>query len=256
MTPIITHEKEPAAQFMHLVKQTQVGTSKKFDGKKVIAEIYLTRLLTTKGIIQPFVDDLLNTILTIEEDGTNLPLAIKYLFDFLDEQAAENNIKDRNVVHQWKSNCLQLRFWVNLIKNPNFVYDINKTPAVDNCLSVIGQCLMDSCSISQQTLTKDSPSSRLLYAKEIPRYRELVSQYYKGIGKVPAVSDQDMNTMLADFSSQHQTEFYTLTALNELYFCYAVKCKNELKTSLQCDESCHKYQLVEKLEEVERLLSS
>lgn len=53
-------------------------------------------------------------------------------------------------------------------------------------------------------------------------------RYYKGISKVPAVSDQDMNTMLADFSSQHHTEFYTLTALNELYFCYAVKCKNEV----------------------------
>lgn len=50
MTPIITHEKEPGAQVMHLVKQTNTGTSKKFDTKnqKVIAEIYLTRLLTTK----------------------------------------------------------------------------------------------------------------------------------------------------------------------------------------------------------------
>lgn len=69
---------------------------------------------------------------------------------------------------------LQLRFWVNLIKNPNFVFDINKTPAVDNCLSVIGQFLMDSCSISKQTLTKDSPSSRLLYANEIEKSRDMV----------------------------------------------------------------------------------
>lgn len=45
---------------------------------------------------------------------------------------------------------------------------------------------------------------------------------------MPPISDQDMNTMLQDFSSQHQSEFYNLTALNELYFCYACKCKDEV----------------------------
>ncbi|XP_071817170.1 plexin-A4-like isoform X2 [Apostichopus japonicus] len=258
MTPIITHEKEPGAQVMHLVKQTNTGTSKKFDTKnqKVIAEIYLTRLLTTKGIIHPFVEDMLTTILSIEEDGSNLPLPIKYLFDFLDEQATKNNIKDPDIVHQWKTNCLQLRFWVNLIKNPNFVFDINKTPAVDNCLSVIGQFLMDSCSISKQTLTKDSPSSRLLYANEIEKSRDMVINYYKGIHNMPPISDQDMNTMLQDFSSQHQSEFYQMTALNELYFCYACKCKDELMTALLHDKASHKYLLIEKMEEVDRLLAS
>jgi hypothetical protein len=34
---------------------------------------------------------------------------------------------------------LPLRFWVNLIKNPNFLFDVNKAPIVDSCLSVIAQ---------------------------------------------------------------------------------------------------------------------
>ena len=60
---------------------------------------------------------------------------------------------------------LPLRFWVNIVKNPDFVFDIHKSNIVDACLSVVGQTLMDSCSMSEIKLTKDSPSSKLLYAK-------------------------------------------------------------------------------------------
>lgn len=56
------------------------------------------------------------------------------------------------VVHTWKSNSLPLRFWVNLIKNPNFVFDIHKSNIVDACLSVVAQTFMDSCSTSDHRL--------------------------------------------------------------------------------------------------------
>jgi len=72
---------------------------------------------------------------------------------------------------------LPLRFWVNLIKNPEFVFDIEKSNIVDSCLSVIAQTFMDSCSMSEQRLGKDSPSSKLLYAKDIPKYRSWVERY-------------------------------------------------------------------------------
>lgn len=44
------------------------------------------------------------------------------------------------------------RFWVNLIKNPNFVFDIHKSNIVDSCLSVVAQTFMDSCSTSDHRL--------------------------------------------------------------------------------------------------------
>ena len=53
---------------------------------KMVSEIYLTRLLATKGTLQKFVDDLFETIFSTAHRGSALPLAIKYLFDFLDEQ--------------------------------------------------------------------------------------------------------------------------------------------------------------------------
>ena len=116
-----------------------------------------------------------------------LPFAIKHMFDFLDIQAADHPRIDPEVVHIWKSNryktsqltpvhtrfyrmisaisSLPLRFWVNVVKNPDFVFDIRKSNIVDACLSVVAQALMDSCSMSEARLTKDSPSSKLLYAK-------------------------------------------------------------------------------------------
>jgi len=51
---------------------------------------------------------------------------------------------------------LLLRFWVNIIKNPNFVYDIHKPSIVDSCLSVVAQTFMDSCSTSEHRLGKVS----------------------------------------------------------------------------------------------------
>lgn len=47
---------------------------------------------------------------------------------------------------------------------------------------------------------KDSPSSKLLYAKDIPVYKEWVERYYSDIKVIPAISDQDMNAMLAEES--------------------------------------------------------
>lgn len=47
---------------------------------------------------------------------------------------------------------------------------------------------------------KDSPSSKLLYAKDIPSYRNWVDRYYSDIGNMSAISDQDMNAMLAEES--------------------------------------------------------
>lgn len=49
---------------------------------------------------------------------------------------------------------LPLRFWVNILKNPQFVFDIKKTSHIDGCLSVIAQAFMDAFSLAEQTLGK------------------------------------------------------------------------------------------------------
>ncbi|CAG6021854.1 unnamed protein product [Menidia menidia] len=229
--PMITPDLESGVKVWHLVKNHEHGDQKEGDrGSKMVSEIYLTRLLATKGTLQKFVDDLFETLFSTVHRGSTLPLAIKYMFDFLDEQADKHGIYDTDVRHTWKSNCLPLRFWVNVIKNPQFVFDIHKSSITDACLSVVAQTFMDSCSTSEHRLGKDSPSNKLLYAKDIPNYKGWVERYYADINRLPAISDQDMNAYLAEQARLHSTEFNMLSALNEIY-SYVSKYSEEVTTT-------------------------
>ncbi|KAM9312690.1 plexin-A4 [Gastrophryne carolinensis] len=254
-TPMITPDLESGVKVWHLVKNHEHGDQKEGDrGSKMVSEIYLTRLLATKGTLQKFVDDLFETIFSTAHRGSALPLAIKYMFDFLDEQADKHNIHDPHVRHTWKSNCLPLRFWVNVIKNPQFVFDIHKNSITDACLSVVAQTFMDSCSTSEHRLGKDSPSNKLLYAKDIPNYKNWVERYYSDIAKMPAISDQDMNAYLAEQSRMHMNEFNTMSSLSEIY-SYVGKYNEEILTALDQDDQAGKQKLAYKLEQVIALMS-
>ena len=90
---------------------------------------------------------------------------------------------------------LPLRFWINVVKNPDFVFDVHKSNIVDACLSVTAQTFMDSCSMSEHRLGKDSPSSKLLYAKDIPKYKKWV-EWCVTPGGLFTFTDPDSNSEL------------------------------------------------------------
>ncbi|GFS14071.1 plexin-A2-like [Elysia marginata] len=234
----------------HLVRHQDVESNSKEGerGSKMVTEIYLPRLLVTKGTLQTFVDDLFERIFSTTHRGTVMPLATKYMFDFLDDQAMLHNMGD-DVVHTWKSNSLPLRYWVNVIKNPNFAFNIYKSNIVDACLTVIGQTFMDCCSTLEHKLTKESPSGKLLYAKDIPKYKQWVASYYQDIKIMPAISDQDMTAMLAEESRAHSNEFNTNAALLELWE-YVRKYYDDIVTALEDDEFAKKSRLTHKLDQV------
>ncbi|KAJ8265656.1 hypothetical protein COCON_G00147550, partial [Conger conger] len=249
-TPMITPDLESGTKLWHLVKNHEHSDQREGErGSKMVSEIYLTRLLATKGTLQKFVDDLFETIFSTAHRGSALPLAIKYMFDFLDEQADKHQITDPDVRHTWKSNCLPLRFWVNVIKNPQFVFDIHKSSITDACLSVVAQTFMDSCSTSEHKLGKDSPSNKLLYAKDIPNYKSWVERYYSDISRMPAMSDQDISAYLAEQSRLHLGQFNSMSALHEIY-SYIIKYKEEILGELQKEEPARRQRLSSKLEQV------
>ncbi|XP_035219207.1 plexin-B-like isoform X4 [Stegodyphus dumicola] len=247
VSPIVGHyDVEQGLRYWHLVKLQDDQAPLKDYNHKSIPEIFLTRLLSTKGTVQKFVDDFLTTILTANEC---LPPAVKWLFDLLDEAAATHAILDPEVAHAWKSNSLPLRFWVNFIKNPDFVLDIQKTPVVDSCLSVIAQTLMDACSTSEHRLGKDSPSNKLLFAKDIPTYRKMVNRFYQDVAAMPPVTDQEMCVAMQALSLSHLGEFDIVSALRELYV-YAAKYNEQVLEALEMDPYCQKLHLADKLETV------
>lgn len=54
-----------------------------------------------QGTLQQFVDNFFQSVLA---PGLAVPPAVKYFFDFLDEQAEKHDIKDEDTIHIWKTN--------------------------------------------------------------------------------------------------------------------------------------------------------
>ncbi|KAK3599251.1 hypothetical protein CHS0354_012862 [Potamilus streckersoni] len=204
------------SHFWHLTKQ-HIET----EGMKLSSDLFLPTLLNTKGTLQVYIDDFFQKMLTADDQ---VPMAIKYLFDFFESCAQKHGITDPDVLHTWKCNSLLLRFWVNIIKNPEFVFDIYKSSILNSCLSVIAQTLMDSCSTAELVLGKHSPSNKLLFAKDIPRYKHMVRAYFQSVNQKPSVSDQDMNSFLNDLSKNVSDKLYPTSAFLELYkHAYSIK---------------------------------
>ncbi|XP_051805095.1 plexin-B2-like isoform X2 [Acanthochromis polyacanthus] len=219
---------------------------------KAITEIYLTRLLSVKGTLQQFVDDFFRSVLC---SNSVVPPAVKYFFDFLDEQALRHDNVDEETLHIWKTNSLPLRFWVNILRNPHFIFDVHVTEVVDASLHVIAQTFMDACTKTEHKLSRESPSNKLLYAKEISTYKKMVDDYYKGIRQMIPVSDQDMNTHLAEVSREHTDKLNTQVALHQLYQ-YASKYYDVIIQSLDEDPAAQNKQLTLRLQQVAAALEN
>uniref|UniRef100_H3B608 Plexin B2 n=1 Tax=Latimeria chalumnae TaxID=7897 RepID=H3B608_LATCH len=245
---------EEENKLWHLVRPTDEvdegkakrGSIKEKERTKAITEIYLTRLLSVKGTLQQFVDNFFKSVLSSNQV---VPPAVKYFFDFLDEEAAKHGITDEETIHIWKTNSLPLRFWVNILKNPHFIFDVHVNEVVDASLSVIAQMFMDACTRTEHKLSRDSPSNKLLYAKEISAYKKVVEDYYKDVRQMVQVSDQDMNTHLAEISRAHTDKLNTLVALNQLYQ-YTSKYYDEIINALEEDPAAQKMQLAFRLQQI------
>uniref|UniRef100_H2Z4H7 Uncharacterized protein n=1 Tax=Ciona savignyi TaxID=51511 RepID=H2Z4H7_CIOSA len=159
------------------VSDVNENASKKADAmldnlmKRPFQEISLVNFSKFQATIQEYVDGVFNAILKPKP----VSMAVRYFFHFLDQEAEKHKITDPEILHIWKTNSLLLRYWVNVLKNPEFVFDTNKTPIVDSCLNVITQAFMDACTTNRK-LGHDSPSNKLLYAKDAENYRVMVKE--------------------------------------------------------------------------------
>ncbi|XP_042561348.1 plexin-B1-like, partial [Clupea harengus] len=255
-TPMLEDGDEGGMKLWHLVKGNEEPELPKHrrgslrererERAKAIPEIYLTRLLSMKGTLQKFVDDLFTVILSTSRP---VPLAVKYFFDLLDDQALQHNITDPETVHIWKTNSLPLRFWINILKNPHFIFDVHTSDNVDAVLSVIAQTFMDSCTIADHKLGRDSPINKLLYARDIPRYKQMVERYYADIRQTISASDQEMNSALAELSRNYSGEVNCYVALHELYK-YINKYYDQIISALEEDPTAQKMQLGYRLQQI------
>ena len=76
-TSPLNHDYDSGIKMWHLVRHDADNQKDNERTNKLVSEIYLTRLLATKGTLQKFVDDLFETIFSTAHRGSALPLAIK-----------------------------------------------------------------------------------------------------------------------------------------------------------------------------------
>uniref|UniRef100_A0A8C9SV70 Plexin B2 n=1 Tax=Scleropages formosus TaxID=113540 RepID=A0A8C9SV70_SCLFO len=226
----VFHLVRPAEELDEV--KSKRGSMKDKSMTKAITELYLTRLLSVKGTLQQFVDDFFRSVLC----SSVVPPAVKYFFDFLDEQAQKHDNVDDETIHIWKTNSLPLRFWVNILKNPHFIFDVHVNEVVDASLSVIAQTFMDACTKSEHKLSRDSPSNKLLYAKEISTYKKMVDDLFL-------------------VSQSHTDKLNTQVALHQLYQ-YASKYYDVIITSLDEDPAAQNKQLTLRLQQIAAALEN
>ncbi|XGW30401.1 hypothetical protein V3C99_009406, partial [Haemonchus contortus] len=209
----------PPSRFCHLSSPSRTLTMekrKKIDESipKSIPEVYLTRLLTSKGTVQKYIEDFLESIMFLE--CSTYPPILKRVFDLLEEEATRNRVSDHRLIQQWKSNLYILRVWVHLIKNPKILLDVSESISQDGNLSVVAQTLMDCFSFSEQCLGAHSPSSRLLFAKEVARLRPLSTDLFRRIRRQPPVSDEIFIDSLNEVANSLRDCTRSTVALSEL----------------------------------------
>lgn len=104
--------KRPKAKTKHVISLFHIllpvfiseATQKFLRRMKPCVCICVSRILSLppQGTLQKFLDDLFQAILSIPPDRP--PLAVKYFFDFLEEQADKRGITDPDTLHIWKTN--------------------------------------------------------------------------------------------------------------------------------------------------------
>ncbi|XP_054859317.1 plexin-B3 [Eublepharis macularius] len=260
-TPMLEDGEEGGLRLWHLVKpseepeptkQPQERRSSLRERAKAIPEIYLTRLLSMKGTLQKFVDDAFQAVLSMNRP---VPVAVKYLFDLLDELAVRHGVNEPETLHIWKTNSLLLRFWVNTLKNPQFIFDVRVSDNVDANLSVIAQTFIDACTTAEHKVGRDSPVNKLLYAREIPHYKQMVEKYYADIRQTVPASYQEMNSALTELSRKYSSDLNCLVALQELYN-YINKYYDQIISALDEDPLGQKMQLAYRLQQIAALVEN
>lgn len=62
---------------------------------KNIPEVFLTRMIMCKGTVQQYIDAFFDAVTFSSVDTSEVPVVLKYVLDFLDMEAARNNVSKR-----------------------------------------------------------------------------------------------------------------------------------------------------------------
>lgn len=186
-------------------------------GRRAIPEVYLTRLLSTKGILSHFIDDFFASTVTLP---TRFPCALKWLFDEMDSywlanhHSRSSNRTSFSAVCCAKTEIMFQQFWSRLSDLTESLFDMEPNQVLRKNLQVIAQVLG---SFSQQTvhLGNEASPHLLLFAKEVAQNSARITNFFKDIEDLPQMHEQDFLNFMDHLSSYHSSRFATHRAISE-----------------------------------------
>ncbi|XP_052781274.1 plexin-A1-like isoform X1 [Mya arenaria] len=205
-----SHDEENPMELKqwHLLKDDDANKKE----KSAIDQLYLNRLITTKLSLVKYIDDLFSLVL----ESSKCPPPVKFLYDFLDDLAEKQKI-DPDTLHAWKSHSYSIRIWAMLIKTPSILFDINAPSYVSESLDVISQVFIESFSRTEQAVSKESPTQKLIFRNELTNFRTHVQEFYKNVKENVQKPDELGQYLTSINRNQQETTFNKNAALYRLY---------------------------------------
>ncbi|WAR25827.1 PLXB2-like protein, partial [Mya arenaria] len=110
-----------------------------------------------------------------------------------------------------------IRIWAMLIKTPSILFDINAPSYVTESLDVISQVFIESFSRTEQAVSKESPTQKLIFRNELLKYRTHVQEFYKTVKENVQKPDELRQYLTSINRNQQETTFNKNAALYRLY---------------------------------------
>ncbi|XP_072026499.1 plexin-A2-like [Amphiura filiformis] len=214
-----------------------------------LKKIHYPQLLTTKGATQQYVNNMFDAVL----DRDHIPKTIKYVFDFLEAEARTHNITESEILHKWKSSCLPLRYWVTIINNPQYVFDVRESRSVTSSLNVVAQAFFDAFNRTDHTNSKETGFNKLLYHRDLEGFQNRVDKYYMAVNDLDEVDTTEIAEELDIISQQFSGIFSRMSTLTQLYH-FANINNEKLVEALEEDEMSNQARLAYRLEQVASIL--
>ncbi|VDI79553.1 Hypothetical predicted protein [Mytilus galloprovincialis] len=211
-------------------------------------DIFLNRLFLTKLLLSECIDTTFESLI----DPQSLSIPIRYFIGMLDKLGKTYGV-EQDVLQSWKNECYATRVWAPLIGKPDILFDVSVPAYVGPCMDILKQVFVESFTQTAHKVNKESPPQKLLFHKDIPRYRKPIGPFFI---RLEPVTDKEFWSEMDEISDKQKSElrFSRQSALHQLYNLYIGKYKSQIINDLEDIEEASNIKLASKLEEVIKLM--
>lgn len=91
---------------------------------------------------------------------------------------------------------------------------------------------MDACAVTQRALGQDSPSNKVLFAKDVFKYKKMVNQFFTDVASTDRIKADEINEILNQCSQNHGEIFNEMKAV-EMLFEYVDKYEEKISEAIR-----------------------